>query len=139
MVAGLLPPPTFGNGMATIVNGFGLATPAAEIAGGMPAWVAYCMYQVPIMTIAYLPDRKSLLASGYCCTPSAPGSMIPSVNSSFQMVSALTKIGLVPRDLALGCLGPDTGLDAVRYLLQRVLVERDLPGALHEAADAVLP
>src|ERR1700749_1078524 len=95
MVAGLLPPPTLGNGIATIVNGFGLATPAAAIAGDMPAWVAYCMYQVPIMTIAYLADRKSLLASGYCCRPSAPGSMIPSVKSSFQMVSALTKTGLV--------------------------------------------
>ena len=61
----------------------------------MPAWVSYCMYQVPIMTMAYLPDRKSLLASGYCCTPSAPVSMIPSLNISFQMVSALTMTGLV--------------------------------------------
>src|SRR5690348_17702025 len=95
MVAGLAPPATFGNGMATIVNGFGLATPAAEIAGGMPAAVSYCMYQVPIMTIAYFPLRKSLFASGYCWTARAPGSMIPSVNSSFQMVSAWTMSGLV--------------------------------------------
>ena len=68
---------------------------AAEIAALMPAVVSYCMYQVPIMTMAYLPDMKSLLASGYCWTPSAPFSMMPSLNSDFQIVRALTMTGLV--------------------------------------------
>src|SRR6266487_5675342 len=94
MLAGWPAPATSGNGMAIMVNGFGLPTPAAEIAAGMPAAVAYCMYQVPIMTMAYLPETKSLLASGYCCRPSAPFSMIPSLNICFQMVSAFTIVGL---------------------------------------------
>ena len=62
------------------------------------------------MIIAYLPVRNSLLASGYCCTPSDPGSMIPSENRPFQMVSAFTMPGLVqsasPLDAAVhspGC------------------------------------
>src|SRR6185437_14672226 len=78
-----------GNGMATAGNGLGLATPAPEMAAVMPSVVSYCIYQVPIMTMASLPDRKALSASGYCCTPSAPGSMIPSEKSCFQMDSVL--------------------------------------------------
>src|ERR1700689_4729848 len=81
--------------MGRAVKFLGLEIPAAEMAALRPAWVSYCMYQVPIMTMAYLPDMKSLLASGYCWTPSAPFSMMPSPNSCFQMVRALTMTGLV--------------------------------------------
>ena len=88
-------PATSGNAIGSEVKFFGLETPAAEIAALMPAAVSYCMYQVPIMTMASLPDMKSLFASGYCCTPSAPDSMMPSVNSDFQIVRALTMAGSV--------------------------------------------
>src|ERR1700735_3673424 len=94
MVAGCPRPATSGNGMAIMVSVLGVPTPAAEMAGGMPAWVAYCMYQVPIMTIASLLDMNRLFASGYCWTTSAPGSMIPSLNSCFQTPRALTMVGL---------------------------------------------
>src|SRR5579872_5072363 len=110
-----------GKEIGTAVKFAGWAIPAPEIPALMPDWVSFCMYQVPIITMAYLPLRKSLLASGYCCTPSAPFSMIPSLNICFQMVSALTM----------------TGLDLVGDGLERVLVEGGLPDALHEAADAV--
>ena len=47
-------------------NGLGFATPAPEMPATAPALVAYWVYQVPIMTMAYLPDMNLLLASGYC-------------------------------------------------------------------------
>ena len=53
----------------------------------------YWVYQVPIMTIAYLPVRKALLASGYCCAPTAPDCMMPSENSCCQMARVLTMPG----------------------------------------------
>ncbi len=58
-------PATSGNAIGMIGNGLAPATPAAEIPAVIPEVVAYCMYQVPIMTMAYFPVRKSLLASGY--------------------------------------------------------------------------
>src|ERR1700743_3125545 len=85
----------FGNGIGMAVKGFGLLTPAADTASSRPERVALGVYQVPISIIAYLPVRKSLLASGYCCTASAPGSMTPSVNRDFHIVRVLTKTGLV--------------------------------------------
>ena len=33
------------------------------MAAVLPATVEYCMYQVPIMTIAYLPDMKALFTA----------------------------------------------------------------------------
>jgi hypothetical protein len=47
-------------------KGFAPETPAALSAAVIAFSVEYWVYQVPIMTIAYLPVRKSLLASGYC-------------------------------------------------------------------------
>src|SRR5579863_9895393 len=103
-------PPTFGNATGRIGNGFGLLTPAACNAEVRPLLVTFAVYQVPIMIIAYLPVRKSLLPSGYCCTPSEPGSMMPSEKSRFQIVSVFTMPGLVhlasPMDAAVqspGC------------------------------------
>src|SRR5260370_1567171 len=81
--------------MGSMVKFLGWPTPAAEMAELRPDGVEYCMYQVPIITMAYLPDTKSLRASGYCCTPRAPFSMMPSLNSDFQVVRALTMTGLV--------------------------------------------
>jgi raffinose/stachyose/melibiose transport system substrate-binding protein len=52
--------------IGTMGNGFAPDTPAALSAAVTAFSVAYWVYQVPIMTIAYLPVRKSLLASGYC-------------------------------------------------------------------------
>src|ERR1700678_3059897 len=82
-------------------NGFGLLTPAACSADVKPLLVTLAVYQVPIMIMAYLPVRNSLLASGYCCTPSEPGSMMPSEKSPFQIVSAFTMPGLVQSALPL--------------------------------------
>src|SRR6201996_7635240 len=48
-------PATSGNAIGMIVKFLGLFTPAAEIAELIPAAVAYCMYQVPIIIMAYLP------------------------------------------------------------------------------------
>ena len=47
-------------------KGFAPETPAALSAAVIAFSVEYWVYQVPIMTIAYLPVRKSLLESGYC-------------------------------------------------------------------------
>src|SRR5215218_5168838 len=57
---------TSGNWIGTMGNGFAPETPAALRAAVIAFSVDYCVYQVPIMTIEYLPVRKSLLASGYC-------------------------------------------------------------------------
>ena len=59
-------PATSGNAIGTIGNGWAPLTPAAPRAAVIAFVVAYCVYQVPIMTMAYLPVRKSLLPSGYC-------------------------------------------------------------------------
>src|SRR5260370_1368956 len=42
--------------MGSMVKFLGWPTPAAEMAEFRPDGVEYCMYQVPIITIAYLPD-----------------------------------------------------------------------------------
>lgn len=76
----------------------------------LPSTVEYCMYQVPIITMAYLPDMKPLLASGYCCTPSAPSCMIPSSNSFFQMLSARTMAGSVQETSPLSAFSHTPGL-----------------------------
>src|SRR5690348_2617595 len=81
--------------MGMAVNGVGWLTPAADSASSTPARVAFGVYQVPISIMAYFPVRKSLLASGYCWTASAPGSMIPSVNRDFHIVRVWTRAGLV--------------------------------------------
>ena len=57
---------TSGNAIGTIGNGLAPETPAALSAAVIAFSVEYWVYQVPIITIAYFPVRKSLLASGYC-------------------------------------------------------------------------
>ncbi len=101
---GLPLPATSGNGIETTGNGFAFATPAAETADVAPATVEYCMYHVPIMTIAVLPERKSLFTSGYCCTPSAPGCMMPLLNIFWKVVHAWTKTGSVHLALPVDAL-----------------------------------
>ena len=76
-----------------MVIGVGLVTPAAVIPFTMVSLTVFEVYQLPIMTMAYLPDRKRLFASGYWLRPAAPSCMIPSSKRDFQLVIAWTKRG----------------------------------------------